>query len=127
MDQWVVFAWLAAAGWLVVISLAISVARRRAKMAALAEQLRLLASAKQSQSTRYGQITEQFAPFLATWPWDPKRFKFLGDPIDGVQFTNEGIVFVEIKSARSRLTPVQRQVREHVQAGRVAWHEVRIG
>ncbi len=88
--------------------------------------LRELDTAKRSQSTRYGQITEQFAPFMASWPWDPKRFKFLGDPIDGIQFTDEGIILVEIKSASSRLSAVQRQVRDHVQAGRVGWQEVRI-
>jgi predicted Holliday junction resolvase-like endonuclease len=92
----------------------------------LRRRLKDLDSAKRSQSTRYGQITEQFAPFLADWPWDAKRFKFLGDPVDGVQFTDQGIVFVEIKTAGSRLSSVQRQVRDHVQAGRVAWHEVKL-
>lgn len=96
------------------------------RLRALRQELRTADTAKRSQSTRYGQITEQFAPFMASWPWDPKRFKFLGDPIDGIQFTDEGIVLVEIKSASSRLSTVQRQVRDHVQAGRVAWREVRI-
>ncbi len=91
------------------------------------KRARTLDSAKRSQSTRYGQITEQFAPLLADWPWDPKRFKFLGDPIDGIQFTDQGIILVEIKSAGSRLSTIQRQVRDHVRAGRVAWQEVRIG
>lgn len=88
---------------------------------------RELDSAKRSQSTRYGQITEQFAPFLPDWPWDPKAFRFLGTPVDGVQFAEDGIHFVEIKSAGSRLSPAQRQVRDHVQAGRVHWREVRVG
>lgn len=92
----------------------------------LKQRIRALDNAKRSQSTRYGQITEQFAPFLADWPWDPKRFRFLGDPIDGIQFTDDGIVLIEIKTAGSRLSAVQRQVRDHVQAGRVAWHEVRL-
>ncbi|MGB1696913.1 MAG: Holliday junction resolvase-like protein [Thermoplasmatota archaeon] len=92
----------------------------------LRKQLRALDSQKRSQSTRYGQITEQFAPFMANWPWDPKRFKFLGDPIDGIQFTDDGIVLVEIKTNKSRLTAVQRQARDHVLAGRVEWREVRI-
>lgn len=89
-------------------------------------RLRELDGAKRSQSTRYGQTLEQFAPFLETWPWDPKGFRFIGAPIDGIQFTPDGVVFVEIKSAASRLSPVQQQVRDHVMAGRVAWREVRI-
>jgi predicted Holliday junction resolvase-like endonuclease len=92
----------------------------------LLERLRALDSQKRSQSTRYGQISEQFAPFLADWPWDPKRFRFLGAPVDGVQFTDEGVVFVEIKAADSALSGVQRQVRDHVESGRVFWKEVRL-
>lgn len=92
----------------------------------LRTRLRILDGAKRSQSTRYGQIAEQFIPFAATWPWDPKRFRFLGDPIDGVQFTDDGVVFVEIKAADSRLSAVQRQVRDHVRAGRVSWQEIRM-
>lgn len=92
----------------------------------LRRRVRELDGAKRSQSTRYGQTMEQFAPFLADWPWDPKLFRFIGSPIDGLQFTEDGVVFVEIKSASSRLSPLQQQVREHVEAGRVSWSEVRV-
>lgn len=115
-------AWLAvlAALWLLTILLLGAWVRR------LRRRLRALDGAKRSQSTRYGQIAEQFIPFAAAWPWDPKRFRFLGDPVDGIQFTDDGVVLVEIKTAGSRLSPVQRQVRDHVRAGRVAWREVRL-
>ena len=96
-------------------------------VARLRRRVRELDSGKRSQSTRYGQITEQFAPFLAAWPWDPKAFRFIGTPVDGVQFNDDGIVFVEVKAADSRLSPLQRQIRDHVEAGRVSWREVRIG
>ncbi|MCA1810720.1 MAG: hypothetical protein LC623_01760 [Halobacteriales archaeon] len=92
----------------------------------LLRRLRTLRSAKQSQSTRYGQISEQFAPHLESWPWDPKGFRFIGSPVDGVQFTEEGVVFVEIKAADGRLTPQQAAIKRQVQEGRVAWHEVRL-
>jgi predicted Holliday junction resolvase-like endonuclease len=92
----------------------------------LRRRIKELDAAKRSQSTRYGQITEQFVPFAADWPWDPKRFRFLGDPIDGIQFTDDGVVFVEIKTNRSALNAVQRRIRDQVRAGRVAWHEVRL-
>lgn len=93
----------------------------------LRRRLKHLDSAKRSQSTRYGQIAEQFIPLTTAWRWDPKRFRFLGDPIDGIQFTDEGVILVEVKSAGSRLSTVQRQVRDHVRAGRVTWEEVRVG
>ncbi len=120
--------WLgaAAAATFLVILLAVWVASLRRRLRDLRASLQAVETQKRSQSTRYGQITEQFAPFMRDWPWDAKRFKFIGDPIDGIQFTDDGIVLVEIKSAGSRLSHVQRQVRDHVEAGRVTWREVRI-
>jgi predicted Holliday junction resolvase-like endonuclease len=94
--------------------------------AALLRRLRALRSAKQSQSTRYGQISEQFAPHLALWPWDPKGFRFIGSPVDGVQFTEQGVIFVEIKAADGRLTPQQAAIKRQVEEGYVTWREVRI-
>lgn len=92
----------------------------------LRRRVRDLDSSKRSQSTRYGQTMEQFAPFLAEWPWDPKGFRFIGSPVDGVQFNEDGIVFVEIKSADSRLKPLQQAIKRHVEEGRVEWEEVRV-
>jgi predicted Holliday junction resolvase-like endonuclease len=93
----------------------------------LRRRVRELDAGKRSQSTRYGQTMEQFAPFLAGWPWDPKGFRFLGSPVDGVQFTPDGVVFVEVKSAGSRLSPLQQAIKEQVEDGKVFWREVRIG
>ena len=92
----------------------------------LRRRVRELDGQKRSQSTRYGQTMEQFAPFLADWPWDPKGFRFIGSPVDGIQFTPDGVVFVEVKSASSRLTPLQAEIKLQVQAGQVTWHEVRL-
>ena len=92
---------------------------------ALRRRVKDLDSSKRSQSTRYGQTMEQFAPFLADWPWDPKGFRFIGSPVDGIQFTEDGVVFVEVKSAGSRLSPLQQAIKRHVEEGRVEWHEVR--
>lgn len=121
MDVPVAWVALVVAAFVLVLVLWVASVRR------LRRKLKDLAWGKRSQSTRYGQITEQFAPFLESWPWDPKQFRFIGSPIDGVQFNDDGVVFVEIKSASSRLSPLQQQVRAHVEAGRVAWREVRIG
>ena len=57
----------------------------------LRRRVRELDGLKRSQSTRYGQTMEQFAPFLADWPWDPKGFRFIGSPVDGVQFNADGV------------------------------------
>lgn len=95
--------------------------RRKAK-----RELSEVRSRKRSQSTRYGQLTEQFAPWMEAYPFDPERFRFLGDPIDGVQFDDEAVYLVEIKAAGSRTTAAQRRLRELVEAGRVGWVEFRV-
>lgn len=89
-------------------------------------KLRQLQSMKQSQSTRHGQTLEQVAPFLDRWPGDPKQFRFLGSPVDGVQFNDDEVVFIEIKSGRSQLNANQRRIRELVESGRVRWLEFRL-
>lgn len=88
--------------------------------------LRALRVAKRSQSARYGNLTEQFAPWMAGWPFDPQGFRFLGKPVDGVQFEADAVYLVEIKAAGSRLSPEQQAVREAVRRGRVGWVEFRI-
>ena len=92
----------------------------------LRRRVRELDGQKRSQSTRYGQTMEQFAPFLADWPWDPKGFRFIGSPVDGIQFTPDGVVFVEVKTATSRLSPLQAEIKRQVQQGDVTWREVRL-
>lgn len=86
-----------------------------------------LISRKQSLSTTYGKITEQFAPFMAHYPYDPQNFRFIGTPIDGIQFNENEVVFVEIKSNKSKTSPLQNRIKWLIENGRVRWKEFRIG
>jgi predicted Holliday junction resolvase-like endonuclease len=72
-----------------------------------------------SLSTRYGQITEQFLPLVDAYPYNPKNFRFLGSPIDGVQFEEDRIVIVEFKSAGSKLSKNQKRIRDLVKSRKV--------
>jgi predicted Holliday junction resolvase-like endonuclease len=100
--------------------------RMRAEARDLKIQVSTLSSKKQSLSTKYGKMTEQFMPFLETYPYDYHNFRFLGTPIDGVQFNDDDIVFVEFKAANSKLTERQRLVRDLVAARKVKFQEIRI-
>lgn len=84
-------------------------------------------SSKRSQSVRYGQTTEQFAPWMEAWPFDPEGFRGLGDPVDGVQFTRDAVYLVEVKAAEGRLSGDQRELRDLVREGRVGWLTFRVG
>jgi len=85
-----------------------------------------VAFAKNSLSSKYGKMTEQFMPFLKDYPYDPQNFRFLGTPVDGVQFEDNKIIFVEFKSSNSQLSPRQRQIAELVWQKRVEFEEHRI-
>ena len=83
-------------------------------------------SLRRSESTRYGHITEQFMPFISDYPYDSKQFRFLGSPIDGVQFEEDKIVMIEFKSAGSQLSTRQRRIRNLVREGKVDFQEIRV-
>jgi predicted Holliday junction resolvase-like endonuclease len=80
---------------------------------------------RRSLSTTYGRITEQWFPLMPDYPYNPQDFRFLGTPIDGVQFEEDRIVFVEFKTNRSKLSRNQRDIRRIVESGEIYWEEFR--
>lgn len=85
-----------------------------------------LAFQKSSLSSKYGKMSEQFMPFLKDYPYDSQNFRFLGSPVDGVQFCEDKIVFVEFKTATSRLSDRQRQIAELIWNKKVSFEEHRL-
>ena len=78
-----------------------------------------------------GQIFEQLAPFLPSFPVNPKSLKFLGSPVDYVAFVSndsnpeeiEEIVFIEIKTGKSTLTACEKSIKNAVEKKRVRFVE----
>jgi len=68
-----------------------------------------LLSQKKSSEVRLGQISENLAPFLKDFKYDPKRTHFLGNPIDYVIFEEDKVVFLEIKSGEAKLSQSQKK------------------
>lgn len=98
-------------------------ARTLRTVAGLRDALNAELSRQKSLSTTYGRITEQWFPLMDAYPYDAQGFRFLGSPIDGVQFEEDRIVFVEFKANRSQLSEVQRRVKRLVEEGYVYWEE----
>ena len=92
----------------------------------LLKKLFLLQHKKHSQSVRYGKLSEQFFPFLKKYPFDSSNFRFIGNPIDGVQFDDDKIVLVEFKFGGSGLTKRQGRIKELVDSGKVEFRVFRI-
>jgi predicted Holliday junction resolvase-like endonuclease len=102
-----------------------AVAGRAAAHRGAAGRARRRAESPKSLSTTYGRITEQWFPLMDAYPYDAQRFRFLGSPIDGVQFEDDRIVFVEFKANRSQLSPGQRRIKRLIADGQVYWEEFR--
>jgi predicted Holliday junction resolvase-like endonuclease len=79
---------------------------------------------KHSLSTKYGKITEQFLPFLDSFPYDPSNFRFLGTPIDGIQFEEDKIVFFEFKSGNSRMSVKQNNIKKLISDNKIFFEEI---
>ncbi|WP_456473919.1 Holliday junction resolvase-like protein [Candidatus Pyrohabitans sp.] len=83
-------------------------------------------SMRQSIASRHGRIYEQFLPFLKEYPYSAENFRFLGSPVDGVQFEDDRIIFIEFKSANSRLSKGQSRIKEIINSKRVYFKEIRL-
>lgn len=82
----------------------------------------------QSRAVLGGKFTEQMAPYLPEFKYDPTEARFIGSPIDLIVFPGlsrgdpEEIVIMEIKSGRTaQLTPQERKIRQLVEEGMVRW------
>jgi len=87
---------------------------------------------KRSRAVLGGQLSEQMAAFFPGFPADPSDARFIGKPVDFICFTGlsggtvTDITFVEVKTGQSNLSPVERSVRNAIEAGRVHYTEYRI-
>lgn len=103
----------------------------------ITEEQRIRQSAlNTSRSVLRGHITELFAPYLSEFPIEnvvASDFRFFGNPVDFVLFHNmsnvrdnkskEDIVvyFIDIKTGKSRLTPVQNRIKKAIENKQVEW------
>ncbi len=85
----------------------------------------------QSRAVLGGKFTEQMAPYLPEFNYDPTEARFIGTPIDMVVFPGlaqgnvREIVIMEIKTGQNyQLTTAQRQIRELIENGMVRWEQI---
>ncbi len=119
-------------GWIILVLIVVCIVLflllrySRRKLAEKSESIAELDKQKRSQSIRYGKLAEQFMPFLESYPYDPHDFRFLGTPIDGVQFTEDSIILVEFKTADSQLSKRQRTIKGIIEEGAVRFEIYRM-
>ena len=85
-----------------------------------------------SRSVLSGMFSEQLAPYMPDFNFKPTECKFLGKPVDFIVFKGlddkkvEEIVFVEVKSGKSKLSSVEKSLKEAIEKKKVRWEEYRI-
>ncbi len=81
----------------------------------------------QSRAVLGGKFTEQLAPYLPDFKYDPTEARFIGSPIDLIVFPGlaqgepKEIVIMEIKTGGSQLTPQENKIRQLIEDGMVRW------
>ena len=91
----------------------------------LSEENSELKYKRKSMEIKYGKSWEQFVPFMKNFQYSKENFKFFGEPIDGIAFEDNEVVFCEIKTGQSQLTNEQRRIRNLISEGKVRFDELR--
>ncbi len=87
---------------------------------------------EKSRAVIKGKVSEQILPLLPFFDYNLADVRFLGSPVDYIVFDGytrvkeEGkgeikIVFLEVKRKGSKLSKVQKQLKESVEKKRVEW------
>ena len=85
-----------------------------------------------SRAVLGGHFSEQLAPFLPDFEFKPNECLFMGKPIDFIVFKGmdekdiKEVVFVEVKSGKSKLSSQEKNLKEAIDKKRVKWVEYRI-
>lgn len=93
---------------------------------------------ERSRATLKGRIAEQMTPLLPEFiaKYEPADARFVGNPIDYVIFkgmtkNDNGntepvdIVFLEVKSGSSNLTPRENKIKKAIETGRISFETLR--
>jgi predicted Holliday junction resolvase-like endonuclease len=77
-----------------------------------------------SMHIKHGKSFENLFPFMNNYPYDSRNFRFMGDPIDGLSFEDDKIVFMEFKTGTSKLSEKQKKIKSLVESKKVEWREI---
>ena len=78
-----------------------------------------------SMHVKHGKSFEQLFPFMNNYPYTYRNFRFIGDPIDGLSFEEDKVVFLEFKTGKSKLSQRQKKIKELIENKKIEWKEVK--
>lgn len=110
----------------------VEILRRKEAEWGEAEEQRRKAAIARSRQIIGGNFSEQLAPYLPDFPFDPTEARFIGKPVDFLVFSglsqgevNE-VVFVEVKSGGSRMNRNESSLKAAINEKRVRFAEYRV-
>lgn len=65
----------------------------------------------------------QMKEAMRYYPYDPDNFRFIGSPVDGIQFEEDSILFVWICKDHTSRTKEQDHIKTLLKQGKVRWFE----
>ncbi|MBN2454894.1 hypothetical protein JXB11_05115 [Candidatus Woesearchaeota archaeon] len=87
---------------------------------------------ERSRYSLMGRVWEQVAPFTPEFKYHPADLRFIGAPVDYIVFEGmnekdiKRVIFLEVKSGKSRLNEQQLRLKEAIKGKKVEWEEFRI-
>ncbi len=57
------------------------------------------------------------------YPYSLTNFRYLGTPVDGIQFEDDKILFVQLSTNNIRCTPEQDHIKKLIETGHIGWFE----
>lgn len=66
---------------------------------------------------------QQCQKAMKYYPYDPDNFRFIGSPVDGIQFEEDSILFVWICKDHTSRTKEQDHIKTLLEQGKVRWFE----
>ena len=69
---------------------------------------------------------KQFDQSMEQYPYNSDNFRYIGDPVDGIPFEDDQILFVEFKTDKSKPNLVQQKVKKLIENGKIKWFEYQV-
>jgi len=76
---------------------------------------------------RIGKLTtepNQDKELMKYYPYNRAHFRFIGDPLTGLQFEEDKVLFVLFKTKTAPYSPEQEHLKKLIKKGSVDWFEV---
>lgn len=92
----------------------------------LKEKISAEVSKQRSEQVRIGLISENLIPFLNGFEYEPRNLVAIFKPIDFVMFGEDKIVFIEVKTGNSKMSPKQKNIKKLIEEGKVYFESHRL-